>query len=238
MLVRRVLCPPRGGGHLVHQAARRGLATGRRLVGSIDQGTTSTRFILFDNRAHAVASHQMEHAQIYPRDGWCEHDPIEIIDNARACIDAAVAKLPALGYSASDVAAVGITNQRETTLVWDKLTGQPLHNAVVWLDLRTDAIARELAEQGGKDRFRAVTGLPVSTYFSAVKLAWLMRNVPEVSRAVAEGRALFGTIDTWLLWNLSGGHEGGGKHVTDVTNASRTMLMDLASCALLHCLLY
>mmetsp|Transcript_26375 Transcript_26375/g.80054 ORF Transcript_26375/g.80054 Transcript_26375/m.80054 type:complete len:533 (-) Transcript_26375:305-1903(-) len=207
----------------------RGLAA-RKLVGSLDQGTTSTRFILFDEHARAVVSHQMEHKQFYPRDGWCEHDPLEIVDNAVDCIDSAVGKLTAAGYSPSDVVSIGITNQRETTVVWDKYTGQPLHNAVVWLDLRTTELAKELAKEGGQDRFRHVTGLPISTYFSAVKLLWLMRNDPAVAGAIREGRAMFGTIDTWLLWKMSGGHSAGGVHATDVTNASRTMLMDLKSC--------
>ena len=199
-----------------------------KLIASIDQGTTSTRVIIFDEAAKTVAVHQKEHTQIYPQDGWCEHDPLEILASTNECLDAAVEALEAGGGSASDVVGIGITNQRETTIVWDKETGKPLHNAVVWLDLRTAELASELAASGGQDRFRATCGLPVSTYFSAVKLLWLMKNVPEVAKAVEDGRALFGTIDTWLIWNLSGGVDG-GTHVTDITNAARTMLMDLAT---------
>ena len=197
-----------------------------KLIASIDQGTTSTRVIVFDESANALTTHQLEHKQIYLKDGWCEHDPMEILRNTQACLEAAVS---ALGTRVADVAAVGITNQRETTVVWDRTTGRPLHNAIVWLDLRTAELAAELTAEGGQDRFRAVCGLPVSTYFSALKLVWLLRFVPAVVKAVADGHAIFGTIDSWLIWNLSGGTDG-GVHVTDVTNASRTMLMDLASC--------
>ena len=200
-----------------------------KLIAAIDQGTTSTRVIIFDEAAKTLAVHQKEHTQIYPQDGWCEHSPLEILESTNECLDKAVEALEAAGGSAADVVAVGITNQRETTIVWDKFTGKPLHNAVVWLDLRTAELAAELAASGGQDRFRATCGLPISTYFSAVKLLWLMNNVPEVAAAISEGRALFGTIDTWLIWNLSGGVDG-GVHVTDVTNAGRTMLMDLAKC--------
>ena len=201
-----------------------------RLIASIDQGTTSTRVILFDEKAKNVASHQMEHEQIYPKDGWCEHDPMTIVENTKTCLDKAVEKLEESGGKAEDVVGIGITNQRETTIVWDKETGKPLHNAVVWLDLRTAELADELkAKYGGQDYFRETCGLPISTYFSAVKLLWLMRNVPAVAEAIANDKAMFGTIDTWLIWNLSGGVDG-GVHVTDVTNAGRTMLMDLATC--------
>ena len=153
---------------------------------------------------------------------------MEILESTKTCLDKAIERLEAEGGSAADVVGVGITNQRETTIVWDKHTGKPLHNAIVWLDLRTAELAAELEAAGGQDRFRATCGLPVSTYFSAVKLLWLMRNVPAVAQAIADGRALFGTIDTWLIWNLSGGVDG-GVHITDVTNAGRTMLMELAS---------
>jgi len=200
-----------------------------KLIASIDQGTTSTRVIIFDEKARAVASHQKEHTQIYPKDGWCEHDPLEILASTKECLDTAVTNLEAEGGSVADVVGIGITNQRETTIVWDKNTGKPLHNAIVWLDLRTAELAAELEAEGGKDRFRATCGLPISTYFSAVKLLWLMRNVPAVAEAIAAGTALFGTIDTWLIWNLSGGVDG-GAHVTDVSNAGRTMLMDLEKC--------
>jgi len=172
----------------------------------------------------------MEHKQIYPREGWCEHDPEEIINNVKECIEETLKKLEAAGYSKKDLVSVGVTNQRETTIVWDKETGKPLYNAVVWLDLRTSGLVEELSRDYGSDRFRDVTGLPVSTYFSGVKLLWLERHVPEVAAAISEGRALFGTIDTWIIYRLSGGAQDGGVHVTDVTNASRTMLMDLNTC--------
>ena len=204
------------------------VASSAKLIASIDQGTTSTRVIIFDETAKTVAVHQKEHEQIYPKDGWCEHDPLEILASTTECLDKAVEALEAGGGSASDVVGIGITNQRETTIVWDKETGKPLHNAIVWLDLRTAELAAELSASGGQDRFRATCGLPVSTYFSAVKLLWLMKNVPEVAQAIEDGRALFGTIETWLIWNLSGGVDG-GTHVTDITNAARTMLMELAT---------
>ena len=207
-----------------------------RVVASIDQGTTSTRVLIVDARATVLASAQMEHEQIYPRDGWCEHSPNEILRNTKECLDRACVELESRGRAEGvrfEVASVGITNQRETTVVWDARTGKPLHNAIVWLDMRTSELVEEVAAADpalGKDRFRAVTGLPVSTYFSALKLMWLKRHEPKVAFAIGEGRALFGTIDTWLIWNLSGGAGGEGtRHVTDVTNASRTMLMDLAT---------
>eukprot|EP00039_Didymoeca_costata_P000938 m.48196 g.48196 ORF g.48196 m.48196 type:complete len:522 (+) comp10556_c0_seq3:122-1687(+) len=203
-----------------------------RLVGSIDQGTSSTRFILFNEKAQKVASYQKEHAQIYPKEGWCEHDPMEIIQNTRECVNNAFQEAKGLGYKVDDIAGIGITNQRETTIVWDKYTGKPLHNAIVWLDLRTTQLAEGLEEKyGSKDHFRPVCGLPISTYFSGIKLRWLLENVPKVKQAVDEGRAMFGTIDTWLIWNLTGGandHQS-ASFVTDVTNASRTMLMDLST---------
>lgn len=172
------------------------MAAAGKLIAAIDQGTTSTRVIIFDEHAKAVASHQMEHKQIYPQDGWCEHDPIEVLENTKTCLDAAVANLAQAGRQAEQVVGVGITNQRETTIVWDKHTGKPLHNAIVWLDLRTAELAAQLEAEGGKDRFRATCGLPISTYFSAVKLLWLIRNKPEVAEAIAKGTALFGTVCT------------------------------------------
>ena len=208
-----------------HEPARH-----ERVVASIDQGTTSTRVLIVDARATVLASAQMEHEQIYPRDGWCEHSPNEILRNTKECLDRACVELESRGRAEGvrfEVASVGITNQRETTVVWDARTGKPLHNAIVWLDMRTSELVEEVAAADpalGKDRFRAVTGLPVSTYFSALKLMWLKRHEPKVAFAIGEGRALFGTIDTWLIWNLSGGAGGEGtRHVTDVTNASRTM---------------
>ncbi|MFQ5613078.1 MAG: glycerol kinase GlpK [Anaerolineae bacterium] len=196
-----------------------------KYVAAIDQGTTSTRCMLFDHAGQPAGAHQLEHRQIYPRPGWVEHDPLEIWERTQDVIRGA---LDRAGASAGDIAAVGVTNQRETTLVWDRKTGQPYHNALVWQDTRTDHICDELAQDGGQDRFRPQTGLPLATYFSGPKIRWLLDASPvDGLRAAAErGDAVFGNIDTWLVWNLTGGPDG-GAHVTDVTNASRTMLMDL-----------
>ncbi|MGC9270094.1 glycerol kinase GlpK [Acidiphilium sp.] len=195
-------------------------------VGAIDQGTTSSRFIVFDKGGNIVSVAQKEHRQIYPKPGWVEHDPLEILANTNEVIGAALARA---NLTAADLAAVGITNQRETTVLWDRHTGQPLCNALVWMDTRTDQLVQRFVRDGGQDRFRAKTGLPLATYFSGLKLLWILENV-EGARAKAEaGDALFGTIDTWLTWNLTGGAKG-GRHITDVTNASRTMLIDLATC--------
>ena len=191
-------------------------------VAAIDQGTTSTRCILFDRTGTAVASAQEEHRQIFPRPGWVEHDPAEIWERARQVS----AKALAAAGTGARVAAVGIANQRETTVVWDCQTGRPLCNAVVWQDTRTKDLCDRLAADGGPDRFRDAVGLPLATYFSGPKLRWLLENVPEVRDAARAGRAAFGTIDSWLIWNLTGGRDG-GAHVIDVTNASRTMLMNL-----------
>jgi len=192
-------------------------------VGAIDQGTTSTRFILFDGDGRIVAMDQREHEQINPRSGWVEHDAREIWRRTREVIGGALAKA---AVAAAEIEAIGVTNQRETTLVWDRETGLPIHNAIVWQDTRTDGLVRELAGEVGPNRLRGRVGLPLSTYFSGPKIAWLLEHV-EGARARAEGGELaFGTIDSWLLWNLTGG-VGGGVHLTDVTNASRTMLMDL-----------
>ncbi|KAB1218734.1 Glycerol kinase [Morella rubra] len=198
-------------------------------VGAIDQGTTSTRFIIYDRSARSVGSHQVEFTQFYPEAGWVEHDPMEILESVRVCIAKAVDKATADGHNVdSGLKAIGLTNQRETTLVWSKSTGCPLYNAIVWMDVRTSSICRKLEKElpGGRTHFVDVCGLPISTYFSAVKLLWLMENVETVKEAVKAGDALFGTIDTWLIWNLTGGLNG-GVHVTDVSNASRTMLMNL-----------
>jgi glycerol kinase len=194
-------------------------------VGAIDQGTTSTRFMIFDHGGNVKGVHQKEHEQIYPKPGWVEHDPMEIWSRTQEVIDGG---LKAAGISASDIAAVGVTNQRETTVVWDKNTGQPVMNAIVWQDTRTDKLCNELSADGGQDRLRESTGLPIATYFSGPKIRWILDNV-EGARAKADaGDLVFGNIDTWVIWNLTGGASG-GAHVTDVTNASRTMLMDLAS---------
>ena len=192
-------------------------------VGAIDQGTTSTRFILFDRDARIVAVAQREHAQITPRPGWVEHDPLEIWARTEEVIEAALA---AASASASDVRAVGITNQRESTLLWERASGAPLHNVLVWQDTRTKALVRELAREGGVDCLRERVGLPLSSYFSGPKLAWLLEHVPRLRERAQAGELAFGTIDSWLLWKLGGGAEA-ALHATDVTNASRTMLMDL-----------
>jgi glycerol kinase len=192
-------------------------------LGAIDQGTTSTRFIVFDRRGAIIASAQREHRQIFPRPGWVEHDAAEIWQSTREVIAAALASR---GLSASDLACVGVTNQRETTVLWDRRTGEPLHHALVWQDTRVDDLVGEYARQGGRDRFRAKTGLPLASYFSAPKLKWLLQEIPGARAMAQAGDALFGTIDSWLVWNLSGGPQG-GLHVTDVTNASRTQLMSL-----------
>ena len=191
-----------------------------RYVGAIDQGTTSTRFIVFDQRGATVAVNQVEHAQIMPQPGWVEHDAGEIWGNAQQVVQGALAKA---GLTTADLAAVGITNQRETTVLWDKASGQPVHNALVWMDTRTSALVAQLERDGGQDRLRAKTGLPLATYFSGLKLAWLLDTVPDARARAEAGELLFGTIDTWLAWQLT------GLHVTDVTNASRTQLMDLST---------
>lgn len=192
-------------------------------IGAVDQGTTSTRFIIFDKNGRIVGLDQKEHEQIYPEPGWVEHDPLEIWANTQEVIRGALLKS---GIKGSQLAAIGITNQRETTVVWDRVTGKPYYNAIVWQCTRTHEICKELMENGGQDRFREVTGLPVATYFSGPKIKWILENVPEARAAAERGDALFGTMETWVIWWLTGGTKG-GAHVTDVTNASRTMLMDL-----------
>ncbi len=194
-------------------------------VGAIDQGTTSSRFILFDKDGRIAAVDQREHEQINPKAGWVEHDASEIWQRTREVIGGALAKSDA---EAGDIEAIGITNQRESTVVWDRQTGEPIHNAIVWQDTRTDDLIRELAGDEGVDRLRERVGLPLSTYFSGPKLAWLLEHVKGARERAENGELAFGTMDTWVLWNLTGG-KGAGVHVTDVTNASRTMLMDLES---------
>lgn len=192
-------------------------------VAAIDQGTTSTRCMIFNHAGEPVGVHQMEHEQIYPRAGWVEHDPMEIWARTQDVVRGA---MEAAGASAGDIAAVGITNQRETTVVWDRNTGKPYHNAIVWQDTRTDRLVKELEGGVGQNRFRDAVGLPLATYFSGPKVRWMLDNVDGLRDAAARGDAIFGNIDTWLIWNLTGGPDG-GVHVTDVTNASRTMLMNL-----------
>jgi len=192
-------------------------------VGALDQGTTSTRFMIFDHSGQVVGIHQKEHEQIFPKPGWVEHDPAEIWARSQEVITGGLDKAK---IKASDLAAVGITNQRETTVVWDRKTGKAVYNAIVWQDTRTDTIINEFARDGGQDRLRPKVGLPLATYFSGPKVKWILDNV-DGARAKAEaGDLVFGNIDTWCIWNLTGGVNG-GVHVTDVTNASRTMLMNL-----------
>src|SRR6184192_4545295 len=188
---------------------------------AIDQGTTSTRFMVFDHGGQVVSVDQKEHEQIYPKPGWVEHDPMEIWQRTQEVIRAGLDKV-----KASDIAGVGVTNQRETTVVWDRSTGQPVHNAIVWQDTRTDQICNELSADGGQDRFRAKTGLPIATYFSGPKIKWILDNLDGARAKAENGELIFGNIDTFVIWQLTGGADG-GVHVTDVTNASRTMMMDL-----------
>jgi glycerol kinase len=192
-------------------------------AGAIDQGTTSTRFMVFDHGGRVVSVAQKEHEQIYPKPGWVEHDPMEIWSRTQEVISEALA---AKGIAAADLAAVGITNQRETAVVWERATGKPVHNAIVWQDTRTDRICADLSSQGGQDRFRDKTGLPIATYFSGPKIRWMLDNVEGLPQRAEAGELLFGNMDTWVIWNLTGG-PAGGLHITDVSNASRTMLMDL-----------
>ena len=192
-------------------------------VGALDQGTTSTRFIIFDHAGDIAGFAQKEHEQIFPRPGWVEHDPLEIWKNAQEVIARALLKT---GIRGQDLTAIGITNQRETTVLWDKNTGRPYGNAIVWQCTRTDKLCHELIKDGGIDRFRGKTGLPVATYFSGPKIKWILDHHPEARAAALRGDACFGTMETWCIWQLTGG-PAGGAHVTDVTNASRTMLMDL-----------
>ncbi|MGB9184125.1 MAG: glycerol kinase GlpK [Solirubrobacteraceae bacterium] len=194
-----------------------------KYVGAIDQGTTSSRFILFDRDGRIVHIDQREHEQINPKAGWVEHDASQIWTRTREVINGALASSPA---EAGDVEAVGITNQRETTVIWDRETGEPIHNAIVWQDTRTGGLVRELAGDEGVDRLRKDVGLPLSTYFSGPKIRWLLDNVDGAQQRAENGELAFGNMDTWVLWNLTGGRDG-GVHATDVTNASRTMLMNL-----------
>ena len=194
-----------------------------KYVAAVDQGTTSTRFMVFDHAGMVVSVHQLEHEQIYPQPGWVEHNPMEIWERTQQVIKAALQKN---GIDPKEIAAIGVTNQRETTIVWDKKTGKPYYNAIVWQCTRTKDICEDLAKDGGQDRFRPKTGLPLATYFSGPKLKWILDNVPGVRAAAEKGEALFGNIDTWEIWWLTGGPNG-GAHVTDVSNASRTMMMNL-----------
>ena len=197
-----------------------------RFVGALDQGTTSTRFMVFDRQGHEVVRHQVEHDQILPRPGWVEHDPLQIAARTNESIAGA---MNTGGLTAADLAAIGVTNQRETTVVWNPKTGRPWYNAIVWQDTRTDRLISSLPAASAA-LVRSRTGLPPATYFSGAKIQWILDNVDGVRQAAARGEAVFGNIDTWVIWNLTGGPDG-GAHVTDVTNASRTMLMDLRTLA-------
>src|SRR4030095_12528389 len=192
-------------------------------VGALDQGTTSTRFMIFDHSGKVVGIDQKEHEQIYPKPGLVEHDPMEIWQRSEDVITGSLKKAK---IQASDLAAVGVTNQCETTVVWETSSGKPVYNAIVWQDTRTDQICNELAKDGGQDRFRAKVGLPLATYFSGSKIKWVLDNVQGARAAAEAGDLAFGNIDTWVIWNLTGGVNG-GVHVTDVSNASRTILMNL-----------
>src|ERR671918_1205121 len=193
-------------------------------VGALDQGTTSTRFMIFDHGGNVVAIDQREHEQIYPKPGWVEHDPKEIWTRCEEVIKGALGKA---GIGASDLAAVGITNQRETTVVWDRNTGEPVYNAIVWQDTRTQPIVSQWKEEGYEDEIKPKTGLVIATYFSGTKIAWILENVEGARERAERGDLLFGNTDTWVIWNLTGGVNG-GRHITDYTNASRTMLFNLA----------
>ena len=195
----------------------------KKYAAAVDQGTTSTRFMIFDHAGQVAGVDQMEHEQIYPQAGWVEHDPMEIWARTQDVIKGGLEKS---GVKAEEIASVGVTNQRETTVVWDKNTGKPYYNAVVWQDTRTKDICDMLGEDGGQDRFRPKVGLPLATYFSGPKIKWLLENVDGLRAAAKKGDAIFGNIDTWEIWWLTGGPKG-GAHVTDVSNASRTMLMNL-----------
>ncbi|MEW6916686.1 glycerol kinase GlpK [Trueperella pyogenes] len=197
--------------------------TEKKYVMAIDQGTTSSRAIIFDHCGSIVSVGQKEHEQILPKAGWVEHDPIEIRDNIREVIGQALSKA---NINRHEIAAVGVTNQRETAVVWDKNTGEPVYNAIVWQDTRTDKIVRELAGDEGPDKYKEICGLGLATYFSGPKIKWILDNVEGAREKAEAGDLLFGNTDTWVIWNLTGGPNG-GVHVTDVTNASRTMLMDV-----------
>lgn len=199
----------------------------KKYVGAIDQGTTSTRFILFDQESNPICSHQLEHKQYYPKPGWVEHDAEEIWENTKAVIKETLEQGK---IDPTEIAAIGITNQRETVVVWDKQTGKPYQKAIVWQDTRTNKICKTLAKEQGEDYFKQKTGLPLATYFSASKLKWLFDNYPELKQEAEAGKLLAGTMDSWIIWNLSGGVKG-GKHITDVTNGSRTQLMNLETLA-------
>src|SRR3712207_3715668 len=196
-----------------------------KYAAALDQGTTSTRCMIFDHGGNVVSIAQKEHEQIYPKPGWVEHDAKEIWARSQEVMQEA---LDSAGAGASDIAGLGITNQRETTVVWDRTSGEPVGNAIVWQDTRTDRLVDEFGGSEGQDRFKAKTGLPLATYFSGPKARWILDNVQGARERAENGDLAFGNIDTWLIWNLTGGTDG-GIHITDPTNASRTLLMDIKS---------
>lgn len=202
------------------------------LVGAIDEGTSSARFILFKaGTAEVVCSHQEELPKIYPQEGWVEQDPVLILNVVKECIESTIDKLIDLGGNTDDIVAVGVTNQRESTILWDKITGEPLYNCIVWQDARTSSTVDQLLDDvpnntRNKNYLKPLCGLPLSPYFSALKIKWLYDNIPKVKKSIEAGNCLFGNVDAWLIWNLTGGKRG-GVHITDVTNASRTMLMNI-----------
>ncbi|KAK9249229.1 hypothetical protein V1506DRAFT_527417 [Lipomyces tetrasporus] len=204
-------------------------STPKMFIGALDAGTTSTRFIIFDDAAKPYATHQIEFEQQYPHSGWHEQNPYELIKCANECIEGAIKKFIADGYSASDIKAVGITNQRETTVVWDSETGRPLYNAIAWPDTRTSRLVHHFKNKEGAEKLVQTCGLPISTYPSALKLVWLLENIHAVQEARKRGTLMFGTVDTWLVYNLTGGSTPGTdpKFVTDTTNASRTMFLNI-----------
>ena len=195
----------------------------QKYIAAIDQGTSSSRCLLFDRNTRVIASDQLEHRQIFPQPGWVEHNPLEIWEKTQRVIETAMQRRD---ITSSQIASIGIANQRETTVVWNKITGEPYCNAIVWQCTRSQAICDRLALDGGSDRFREKTGLPLSAYFSGPKIVWILENIPGVRRDAEKGEAIFGNMDTWLIWWLTGGPSG-GKHLTDVTNASRTLLMNI-----------
>lgn len=203
-----------------------------KLVGAIDEGTSSARFILFKCQSkEIIASHQISLGQTCPKEGWVEQDPMVILNAVNTCINETIKKLEDTEYNINDIVAIGVTNQRESTIVWDKNTGEPLHNSIVWLDMRTASTVDQLLDTipnktRNKNYLKPLCGLPLSPYFSAVKLRWLYDNIASIKTAMNQGRCMFGTVDSWIIWNLTGGAEC-GVHATDVTNASRTMLMNI-----------
>ncbi len=197
-----------------------------KYIASIDQGTTSTRCLIFNKIGDIIGSSQKEHTQKYPEPGWVEHEPLEIWNSTENVIRDAIASS---SIKPEQISAIGITNQRETTIVWDKNTGRPVYNAIVWQDTRTKQLCDQLALEGGLERFRSITGLPLAPYFSATKIKWILDHIPGARTGAENGSLIFGNIDTWLIWWLTGG-PGKGSHITDVTNASRTLLMNIHSC--------